>query len=107
MAVLLAEGQIDLVVRGLVVRSGCRVTLHTAGKGVCFPGHNASCTRRWPRRGATHLTRGGPRSPLTKTVALPVSPPAMRSPAAILSVYAVVSAAALIATPSGTIPVST
>jgi hypothetical protein len=48
-----------------------------------------------------------PEPPKRKTVALPVSPPAMRSPTAILSVYAVVSAAALTTTPSGTIPVST
>src|SRR5215213_2839366 len=76
MALLLAGDEIDPVVRGLVVRSSRCVTLRTVGKGVRFPDHNASCTRRWPRRGATHLTRGGPKSPLTKTVALPVSPPA-------------------------------
>src|SRR5215210_7956693 len=61
--------------------------------------------RRWPRRGATHLTRGGPSPPLTKTVALPPSPPAMAPPAAILPAYA--AASARTAVPSGITPVST
>jgi hypothetical protein len=38
-----------------------------------------------PRRDATHLKRGGVTPPKTKTVALPVSPPAVMPPAAILS----------------------
>ena len=45
--------------------------------------------------------------PKTKTVALPVSPLAVMPPAAILSAYAAASAAALIAMPSGIVPVST
>src|SRR4051812_45653248 len=85
-------------------RSGY-VTLHAVGS--CRgPHHNASCTRRsLPQRDATHLKRGGIGPPKTKTVALPVSPPAVMPPAATLSAYAVPSA--LISTPSGTIPVST
>jgi hypothetical protein len=55
----------------------------------------------------THLKRGSMKPPKTKTVALPVSPPAVMPPAAIRSAYAVASACALISTPSGIVPVST
>jgi hypothetical protein len=91
----------------LVTRSNRCVTLHTVGKVVGFPDHNAPCTRHRLRRGATHLKHGSPGPPLTKTVTLPVSPSAVVPPAAILSAYTAISAVALMATPSGTIPVST
>ena len=38
-----------------------------------------------PQKDATHLKHGGMKPPKTKTVALPVSPPAVIAPAAILS----------------------
>jgi len=52
-------------------------------------------------------TRRPKRPPKTKTVALPVSPPAVIAPAAILLAYAVISAGVRISIPSGITPVST
>ena len=60
-----------------------------------------------PRRDATHLKRGSYWPPKKKTVALPVLPSAAMPLAAILLIYAVTSACALISTLSSVTPVST
>ena len=68
--------------RAVLSRSRSCITLHAVGS-VAGPAPECLMHEAWPRQNTTHLKRGGLTLPMTKTVALPVSPPMTASPAAI------------------------
>ena len=68
--------------RAVLSRSRSCITLHAVGS-VAGPAPECLMHEAWPRQNTTHLKRGGLTLPMTKTVALPVSPPMIASPAAI------------------------